>query len=254
MPARHPLDPRPHHPTHPQPPPPIPNHPHPTPAALQSGTWLCAASASGTVHVWRLDAQRQSSATSAVSSLMPIISGERDFASVKVKSCGGRCQAAIRDSRSETPPPPPRPTPAPIASSAPALAPAPAPAPAPALHPHPHPRRVTPRHATSQTRRPARCRAPLALRMDGPRRLVLVPTQRAQGRRLRATGRAAPAACGLLRAHVMCVRGGEEGREKDEGARPRAGRAPQGRGDTLAEGRSAPLPAFLGSPDIHHVA
>ena len=40
---------------------------------------------------------------------MPIISGERDFASVKVKSCGGRCQAAIRDSRSE-PPAPPRPT------------------------------------------------------------------------------------------------------------------------------------------------
>lgn len=65
----------------------------------QSGTWLCAASASGTVHVWRLDAQRQSSTSSAVSSLMPIISGERDFASVKVKSCGGRCQAAIRDSR-----------------------------------------------------------------------------------------------------------------------------------------------------------
>ena len=58
---------------------------------------------------------------------MPIISGERDFASVKVKSCGGRCQAAIRDSRSE-----------------PALAPSPAPAldPDPASDPDPDPDRA----------------------------------------------------------------------------------------------------------------
>jgi hypothetical protein len=191
---RHPFD------STPTPPPPpqhsaiplTPPPPHPTPGALQSGTWLCAASASGTVHVWRLDAQRrQSSATSAVSSLMPIISGERDFASVKVKSCGGCCQAAIRDSRSE-----------------PALAPSAAPAldPDPTSDPDsdPRPRRVTPRRTTSQTRRSARRHAPLAVRMDGPRRLVLVPTQCAEGRRLRATGRAAPAACGLLRASVVC--------------------------------------------------
>ena len=79
------------------------------PRAAQSGTWLCAASGSGTVHVWRLDAQQQQRRASSVaqqlgSSLgamvgmpLPLVSGERDFASVKIKS-GGRCQAAIRDS------------------------------------------------------------------------------------------------------------------------------------------------------------
>lgn len=72
------------------------------PRASQSGTWLCAASGSGTVHVWRLDAQRNGSSVSQIGSSlgMPLVSGERDFVSVKIKS-GGRCQAAIRDSRPE---------------------------------------------------------------------------------------------------------------------------------------------------------
>ena len=48
----------------------------------QSGTWLCAASGSGTVHVWRLDAQR----ASGVVNRMPLVSGERAFTSCMTPS------------------------------------------------------------------------------------------------------------------------------------------------------------------------
>ena len=83
-----------------------------------SAVLLAAASTTGTVHVWRLDAQRGGgdggappdvarSASGAVSaavggaaSRLPLVSGERDFASVKLAApAGATCHAALHDGR-----------------------------------------------------------------------------------------------------------------------------------------------------------
>jgi len=73
-----------------------------------AGSLLCAASSTGTVHVWSLEAQR--GAVQAVSAggkqggavQLPIFSGERDFAHAKLRTPpGARAIAAIADSQVE---------------------------------------------------------------------------------------------------------------------------------------------------------
>jgi len=77
----------------------------------QSANLLCAASSTGTIHVWSLDAQRGAVPASApvvrsASAVqLPLISGERGFAHIKLRTPPGcRCTVAIRDTLNENQP------------------------------------------------------------------------------------------------------------------------------------------------------
>ena len=62
----------------------------------QSGKLLCAASSTGTIHVWRLEAPLRAGAA------VPLLSGDRSFAQIRLKRpAGTRYVATLRDTMNQ---------------------------------------------------------------------------------------------------------------------------------------------------------